>query len=202
MIKLKHMLTEVQVKSIDAAINSVISKKNLKKLVKAISNKEGWIATSNAGLGSRAYRNNNPGNLDYQSSFKQIDPGVKREKKLQGGKLTDEDGRFAHFSTPEFGVKALRDKIIRWAKGNMPTTAGNQSLIARDFGEEFKWKRGTPPTVLQFMYTYAPPNENSSINYVDYILQQFGLEANDTNRNQPMINVLSSYPTITVVGKK
>jgi len=202
MIRLKNILTEVTVKNIDQAINSVISQNNLKKLVKAISKKEGWIATANAGLGSRAYRNNNPGNLDYQSSFKQIDPNVKLEKKLQSGKLTDQDGRFAHFSTPEFGVQALRDKILRWSNGKMPITAGNQSLIARDFGEKFKWKKGTPPTVLQFMYTYAPPNENSSINYIDYILSEFGLQANDANRNLPMISVLSSLPAVTVTSKK
>ena len=84
----------------------------------------------------------------------------------------------------------------------MPITAGNQSLIARDFGKDFKWKKGTPPTVLQFMYTYAPPNENNSINYIDYILSEFGLEANDTNRNLPMIIVLSSKPAVTVTSKK
>lgn len=191
MIKLKDILIEAPTKNLDSAISAVITQNNLKSLVKAISKKEGWIATANAGLGSRAYRNNNPGNLDYQPSFKNIDPGVKLEKKLKDGKLTDEDGRFAHFSSPEKGVLALKNKIIRWANGKMPITAGNQSLIARDFGDEYKWTKGETPTVLQFMYTYAPPNENSSVNYVNYILKEFGLEATDENQNLKMIDLLS-----------
>ena len=32
---------------------------------KIIANKEGWVKNMNKGRGSRSYRNNNPGNLDY-----------------------------------------------------------------------------------------------------------------------------------------
>lgn len=122
----------------------------------AIGTREGWNATANAGRGTRAYRNNNPGNLDFQSSFTSIDPNVALE---QG-----ENARFAHFTTAELGAKALVEtKIKRWATGKMPVTAGNSTLIPS--GE--KWTRGTPPTLAQFIYTYAPPSDgNNTESYI------------------------------------
>jgi hypothetical protein len=117
----------------------------------AIGTNEGWDNTANAGRGTRAYRNNNPGNLNYQASFTSIDPNVTLEE--------GENPRFAHFTTAELGAKALVEtKIKRWASGNMPVTSGNTTLIPR----REKWQRGTPPTLAQFIYTYAPPSDGNN----------------------------------------
>lgn len=125
-----------------------------------IGTKEGWLPNANNGKGSRAYRNNNPGNLDYSEEFKKIDPNVTREP----GK----GSRFARFSTAELGVKALVEgKIKKWASGKMPVTSGNQKLIV-PISE--KWVKGTPPTLAQFMYTYAPPNENDTEGYLKNVV--------------------------------
>lgn len=118
-----------------------------------IGTKEGWLPNVNGGRGSRSYRNNNPGNLDYSSALKTIDPKV----------TVEPGGRFARFSTAELGVKALVEtKIKKWSTGKMPVTSGNQNLIQASE----KWKRGTPPTISQFMHTYAPPNENDTQGYI------------------------------------
>lgn len=124
-----------------------------------IATKEGWLPGANNGRGSRAYRNNNPGNLDYSTDFLKIDPKVTREP--------GSGSRFARFSTAELGTKALIEgKIKKWASGKMPVTSGNQKLISTSD----KYKPGTVPTIAQFMYTYAPPNENNTENYIGSIL--------------------------------
>lgn len=122
-----------------------------------IGTKEGWLPKANRGRGSRSYRNNNPGNLDYSGALKVIDPGVT----LPPGE------RFARFTTAELGMKALVErKIKRWSTGKMPVTSGNQDLIAK----AEKWKKGTPPTISQFMHTYAPPNENNTQGYIGSVV--------------------------------
>jgi hypothetical protein len=122
-----------------------------------IGTKEGWLPNANKGRGSRAYRNNNPGNLDYSKSMSAIDPKV----------VIEPGGRFAVFSTAELGAKALvENKIKKWSRGNMPITLGNQKLIPGGR----KYKKGTLPTIEQFMYTYAPPNENNTEGYIGSVL--------------------------------
>lgn len=130
-------------------------------LALTIGTKEGWSSTVNNGVGSRNYRNNNPGNLDFSANLKSIDPGVKIENNPYG------KSRFALFSTAELGVKALvESKIKGWASGNMPSTAGNTVLI----NSSEKYQKGSKPTIAQFFYTYAPPNENDTENYIATII--------------------------------
>ena len=129
-----------------------------------IGTKEGWNSLANDGIGTRSYRNNNPGNLDIDSKIRIIDPNAE----LETNPFSD-DNRFAKFSTAEKGAEALVEtKIKRWATGDMPVTRGNQSLIEGAGGQ--KWTSGTQPTFEQFMYTYAPPNENNTEGYLGTIL--------------------------------
>ena len=126
------------------------------ELALTIGTKEGWNANQNGGIGSRAYRNNNPGNISMSDSLRNIDPKVALENNIYG------ESRFAHFTTGEDGVKALVEKIIKkWSKGNMPATSTNQAL---------SYKPGKKPTVKEFMYTYAPPNENNTQLYLNNLL--------------------------------
>ena len=130
------------------------------ELALAIGTKEGWLPNANNGLGSRSFRNNNPGNLDLDNNARIYDSGVTLENNPFGS------DRFAKFTTPENGVRALVEgKIKRWSKGNMPITLGNQQLI----NPSEKYLRGTTPSISQFIYTYAPPNENNTENYINTI---------------------------------
>jgi hypothetical protein len=126
--------------------------------------KEGWLSTSNGGKGSRSYRNNNPGNLVFSNNLRKIDPGVTLENNPYGS------NRFAHFTTAELGAKALVEaKIKRWGNGDMPATEGNGVLIEQKKGGP-KYKNGNLPTIAQFVYTYAPPNENNTELYISNLL--------------------------------
>jgi len=148
----------------------------------AIGTKEGWNPKANGGVGSRSYRNNNPGNLDYSNSLKMLNPNIILEKNPYG------KNRFALFPTAELGVKALIEyKIKKWAKGNMPITAGNTKLIEQKNGG-LKYKKGTSPTLAQFVYTYAPPNENDTERYIRDLLKDLSKFKSDTTRNTQLNN--------------
>jgi hypothetical protein len=151
----------------------------------AIGTKEGWNPNDNGGVGSRSFRNNNPGNIDYSSNLVKIDPKVTLENNPYGS------SRFAHFTTAELGVKALvENKIKRWAGGNMPITEGNQTLIVSSKGGS-KYKKGTNPTIAQFFFTYAPPNENNTEKYITDVIADLNKSKKGINRNTLVKNVLS-----------
>jgi hypothetical protein len=134
---------------------------------------------------TRSYRNNNPGNLDYQADFKTIDPKVIVETMLDGTK-----GRYAEFSEPGFGSKALIDKkIIKWANGGMPITGGNSALIVNAKGGE-KYIKGEKPTVAQFFYTYAPPNENKTEEYIKGFIDSIKKTKPNTTRKTKVSDLL------------
>lgn len=144
----------------------------------AIGTKEGWNSKANGGIGSRSYRNNNPGNLDYNSNLRIIAPGVTLEKNPYSKK-----NRFAVFPTAELGVKVLvENKIKVWARGSMPVTTGNTTLIKQNNGG-FPYKLGKSPTIAQFVYTYAPPNENNTEKYIKDLLKDLIKYNPDTTRN-------------------
>ena len=145
------------------------------ELALAIGTKEGWNPNANGGVGSRSYRNNNPGNLDFGTLAQTIDPGAVKEDNQYG------TNRFAVFSTAELGAKALVEtKIKRWSKGNMPITSGNQSLLANVTGKTYK--KGSPPSFREFLYTYAPPNENNTEGYLNTVV-------NNLNNVFPSANI-------------
>ncbi len=145
------------------------------ELALAIGTKEGWNPNDNGGVGSRSYRNNNPGNLDFGTLAQTIDPGAAKEDNQYG------TNRFAVFSTAELGAKALVEtKIKRWSKGKMPITSGNQSLLANVTGKTYK--KGSPPSFREFLYTYAPPNENNTEGYLNTVV-------NNLNNAFPSANI-------------
>ena len=150
----------------------------------AIGSREGWSASANGGVGTRSYRNNNPGNLDYSINLQSIDPGVTLENNPFG------PNRFAHFTTAELGAKALVEtKIKQWANGRMPITAGNQSLIINNKGGN-KYIPNTPPTIAQFFYTYAPPNENNTEQYIEGVIRDLRIVKPNINRNTLVKDIL------------
>jgi len=143
-----------------------------------IGTKEGYVK----GSSNRPSRNNNPGNL-AGADFKDIDPGVVIEPPNAKG-----EQKFAKFTTPELGAKALVERKIKtWGNGGYPPTQVN----GKDTTYQNKW--GVPAstrdiqgdnvklTIEQFMYIYAPPNQNNTEGYINSV-----------------INALKGkYPTIT-----
>ena len=115
---------------------------------------EGWDPRANRGIGSAAYRNNNPGNLNFYQGLDVIDPTVSMEKGYFGNAP-----RFAHFKTCVLGAKAYIElKLKRWATGKMPPTPGNSKLLSQRGYKEWK---GGEPTLREYMYTYTPPSEKA-----------------------------------------
>ena len=151
----------------------------------SIGTKEGWNSRANGGIGTRSYRNNNPGNLNYDNSLKSIDPGVTLENNPYG------DSRFAHFTTAELGAKALVEtKIQRWANGKMPITKGNQTSIVQQKGGN-KYQQGSKPTIAQFFYTYAPPTDgNDTEKYINDVIKDLKSTKPSINRNTLVENAI------------
>jgi len=82
----------------------------------AIATYEGFNKT-----GSRAQRNNNPGNIDYSAITKRY--GAVLETVPAG---FDEPARFAYFSTSELGFACLRELLTQYYKGMTLIAAFNK----------------------------------------------------------------------------
>lgn len=99
-------------------------------LAEAIAQMEGWNKS-----GSRAQRNNNPGNL--------------RASSLAIGK---DDAGYAIFPSADVGWQALIRQI------GLDTARGK--------------------TLSQFLKGYAPPSENNTSNYIQYVASTLGVSPN------------------------
>lgn len=140
------------------------------ELALSIGSKEGY----QKGSKNRPSRNNNPGNLGG-SSYRDIDPGVVLEPPNSKG-----ERRFAKFSTPELGSKALVEKKIKaWARGSYPGTivngskaVSNQYRKTWNVPDSLKGIAGKKInlTIEQFFYIYAPPSENNTEGYIRSII--------------------------------
>jgi hypothetical protein len=154
------------------------------ELALAIGTKEGY----RRGSTNRPSRNNNPGNL-AGANFRDIDPGVTIEPPNARG-----EQRFAKFTTPELGAKALVEKKIKkWANGNYPGTVVN-SPQQSGINYRRQWNvpsslngiagRGVKLTLEQFFYIYAPPSDNNTELYITQIV-------NTLKRNYPTVTRFS-----------
>lgn len=97
--------------------------------------------------GSRPARNMNPGDLEYG------------DESIRFG-ATGTDGRFAIFPDAETGWKALQQWLSIPAKFD---SQGN--LVGGYLGA----------TIQQAIWRFAPPNENNSAGYLQYIVDKTGL---------------------------
>jgi hypothetical protein len=167
------------------AINAGYAKDTTEHVLSvAIGTQEGWSKAANGGIGTKSYRNNNPGNLDYQDSFKSIDKNVALENN------PFDNDRFAQFTTAEQGIQSLVEyKIKRWAKGDMPITVGNQTQIPTNE----KYIKGSKPSIAQFIYTYAPPSDNNNTeNYIKTILTSLKSKFPNVTRSTLVNDLLST----------
>lgn len=101
----------------------------------------------------RGIRNNNPGNLNFaHQKGAVLEPGP--------------NARFARFPTPEAGLEALRDQLIRY--------------ITRDKID----------TVTGIISKWAPPTENNTAAYIRGVAHSLGVEP-DTRLGPPSPRLLT-----------
>lgn len=125
----------------EPSLAKVNTTEGLKVLMEAHSIIEGFYPSS------RAYRNNNPGNISYSNNLK-IYGAVLEPKNSKG------ERRFAKFPTLQKGLEAKADYINR--------------IIA---GEHSQYPKN--PSLSVYMNKYAPPNENDTIGYIKKIIGYF-----------------------------
>lgn len=163
-----HAVEEFDKKGIRGAVNSMangigdFAKKVLTPVVKASSvesptqNKRIYKSASLDQVkegGSRSWRNNNPGNIEYGDFAKKF------------GALGT-DGRFAIFPDEESGRKAKDNLIFESDRAKRLSTKG-------DYGAGIGYK---DKTLSQAITAYAPPEENPTDVYIKRILDAVGSE--------------------------
>jgi hypothetical protein len=195
--KAKETLNEAISLPANKSLREVLISANYKpstflfELALAIGTKEGYTKGSK----NRPSRNNNPGNLDG-TSYKDIDPGVTLEPANSKG-----DRRFAKFTTPELGAKALIERKIKgWAKGNYPGTIVNgKSKNSDTYRQQYNVPSSlkgisgqkTNLTIEQFFYIYAPPSENNTIGYIDSIVKTLIKNYPKVTKNTKIIDYIN-----------
>ncbi|OBU12528.1 hypothetical protein [Morganella psychrotolerans] len=103
--------------------------------------------------GSRSWRNNNPGNVEYGDFAKRFG-------------AIGTDGRFAIFPTEEAGKKAKEHLIFESGGARQLSTKG-------DYGAGLGYR---DKTLSQMLTAYAPPEENPTDVYIKRILSAVGAE--------------------------
>lgn len=93
---------------------------------------------------ARGVRNNNPGNIDFSEA-----------NKWQGQTGKEPEGRFARFSSPQFGIRALALLLITYQD------------------------RHNLRTVREILNRWAPPVENNTSGYVGRVCYLTGFAPND-----------------------
>jgi hypothetical protein len=142
-----------------SVLSKIINKKGLRILIEAQSHIEGFKPFS------RAYRNNNPGNLAYSSLLK-----TKYNADIESSTIKGEQ-RFAYFPTLETGVLAKADYIERIVKG-----------------EHVKYPKD--PTLGEYIYIYAPPKENNTEGYIKVIVDSFAKNGIIISKNTHLSKII------------
>jgi hypothetical protein len=79
------------------------------------------------------------------------------------GNLRSRSGGFQSFSSPEEGLQALKSDLTAKVSGNSPAMKAN-------YGE------GYTPTLERLLTTYAPPTENNTKAYIDFVSKKSGID--------------------------
>ncbi len=78
------------------------------------------------------------------------------------GNIRDPKGAFMSYETPEQGMQALRNDLTIKVGGKSKAMAG-------------KYGQGYKPTLANVISTWAPPVENDTAGYIDFVAKQSGL---------------------------
>jgi len=194
---IQESIQEVKAIASSKSLKEVLSNAGYKagtfvyELALAIGTKEGYVKNSK----NRPSRNNNPGNL-VGSNYKDLDPGVVLEPANSKG-----ERRFAKFSTPELGAKALVERKIKpWARGNYPGTIVNGSS-SKSNSYRTQWNVPTSLkgisgkninlTLEQFFYIYAPPSENNTVGYINSVVATLKQKYPEVTKNTKIIDYIN-----------
>jgi hypothetical protein len=161
------------------------------ELALAIGSKEGYTKGSK----NRPSRNNNPGNLTG-TNYKDIDPGVVLEPANSKG-----ERRFAKFTTPELGSKALVERKIKgWARGNYPgTIVTGDSKSSNEYRKQWNVPNSLKGiagkkaqlTIEQFFYIYAPPSENNTEKYINSVVASLKKKYSNVTKTTRIIDYIN-----------
>ena len=57
------------------------------------------------------------------------------------------------------------------------------------------WKENNPPTLKEYLYTYAPPHENNSNLYLNGLIEEIKLKLKDNsiNANTLVFDLIKKY---------
>lgn len=84
------------------------------------------------------------------------------------GNMRSSEGGFQTFDTPKAGLDAMQKDLMVKVSGNSP-------MMKAHYGE------GYSPTLRNVISTWAPPSENNTDNYIDFVAQHAGI-----NPDQPL----------------
>lgn len=141
----------------EPALSNVNTTEGLKTLMEAHTIIEGFIP------GTRAYRNNNPGNLAMSDKLKAF--GAVLEPANAKG-----EREFAKFPTLEKGIEAKLNYINRIIKGE-------HKLYPTD------------PTLETYITIYAPPSRNDTKGYIRKIISFFAKRGASINKNTKLSEI-------------
>lgn len=81
------------------------------------------------------------------------------------GNMRGKTGAFQNFATPDEGLLAMRNDLLKKVSGQSNAMAGR-------FGQ------GYQPTLSNVITTWAPPEENDTQSYINFVSQKSGLNPN------------------------
>lgn len=84
---------------------------------------------------------------------------------------------FRSFATPEEGISAMRDDLL--AK-----VTGKSKAMAANYGQNYR------PTLNTVISTYAPPSENDTQNYINFVSNKTGINPDQTLTPQDLDSVI------------
>jgi len=150
-------------KILKPAIEAFDSPKGLKLLMEAHGISEGF------NMGTRAFRNNNPGNLVFSNLLSQKFGALLEPPNFKG------ERKFAYFPTLEKGVAGKADYITRAANG-----------------QHISYPKDSSKTTLEvYIYIYAPPKENNTEKYLNDIIRYFKENGIDIFRYNLLKDIIS-----------
>ncbi len=79
------------------------------------------------------------------------------------GNIRQAGGEFANYETPQAGFNAMRRDLLAKLSGNSP-------IMRERYGE------GYIPTLRNVISTWAPPSENNTVNYINVVASQSGID--------------------------
>ena len=153
-------------KQFEEILKPIIEASNNPKGLKLLMEAHGIIEGFN--VGTRAFRNNNPGNLAFSNLLSQKFGALLEPPNHKG------ERRFAYFPTLEKGIAGKADYIVRISKG-----------------QHTSYPKDSSKTTLEvYIYKYAPPKENNTEQYLNNIIRYFKEKGVEISRHSLLKDII------------